>query len=291
MDSTHETDVSADPYARAADPNTALYGSAEFFARQHGEEAAIVGEHDNSVALDDGTNGAPLDYGAQEPPSQVFASVPATHIPLSQQLQTQPLPPRFTGAINLEEIRAHLENFCVQRDWQQFHTPRFLLFELIKNSGELAAFFQRPGMGESNLEFQRGEKLGIEAKLRLEEHLAQCQIAICQLADSCGVDLGAAIRDKLQKNEARYPVNRYRGRIDFPDSSGRSSGGKRKRFTDMQLYALRELAERANWSLITISKEDREKFCEEHEITKERLHNFFNNRLPAPPPSTLCWSK
>ena len=46
------------------------------------------------------------------------------------------------------------------------------------------------------------------------------------------------------------------------------NGNKRKRFTDEQLSALTDLAEEANWSLLSVAKEVREHFCLKHEISK-----------------------
>lgn len=43
---------------------------------------------------------------------------------------------------------------------------------------------------------------------------------------------------------------------------------KRKRFSDEQLSALTDLADEANWSLLSVAKEVREQFCSKHEISK-----------------------
>ena len=41
-----------------------------------------------------------------------------------------------------------------------------------------------------------------------------------------------------------------------------------------------ELAEKAGWSITALTWEERMKFCQDYNITKERLCNFFNNRKP-----------
>ena len=46
---------------------------------------------------------------------------------------------------------------------------------------------------------------------------------------------------------------------------------KRKRFSDEQLSALTDLADEANWSLLSVAKEVREQFCSRHEISKVLL--------------------
>ena len=43
---------------------------------------------------------------------------------------------------------------------------------------------------------------------------------------------------------------------------------KRKRFSDEQLSALTDLADEANWSLLSVAKEVREQFCSKYEISK-----------------------
>jgi hypothetical protein len=47
-----------------------------------------------------------------------------------------------------------------------------------------------------------------------------------------------------------------------------TEGNKRKRFTDEQLAGLQKLAAENNWSLPSVSKEDRDKFCEKFNITR-----------------------
>ena len=43
---------------------------------------------------------------------------------------------------------------------------------------------------------------------------------------------------------------------------------KRRRFTDDQLNALTQLAEDANWSLLGVSNEEREEFCQKWQLSK-----------------------
>ena len=56
------------------------------------------------------------------------------------------------------------------------------------------------------------------------------------------------------------------------DPLDEANGNKRKRFTDEQLTALTDLAEEANWSLLSVAKEAREQFCTKYEISKVRIH-------------------
>ena len=58
------------------------------------------------------------------------------------------------------------------------------------------------------------------------------------------------------------------------DLTDEQNGSKRKRFTDEQLAALTDLAEEANWSLLSVAKEVREHFCLKHEISKVTASNI-----------------
>ena len=61
-----------------------------------------------------------------------------------------------------------------------------------------------------------------------------------------------------------------RPRMMMKEDSLDPNGGKRKRFTEDQLNALQKLAEEAQWSLVSVPREARDKFCSEWEITKAR---------------------
>lgn len=65
---------------------------------------------------------------------------------------------------------------------------------------------------------------------------------------------------------------------------------KRKRFSDEQLSALTDLADEANWSLLSVAKEVREQFCSKYEISKVCAwlahHTHVSQAVPSP--ATNC---
>ena len=63
---------------------------------------------------------------------------------------------------------------------------------------------------------------------------------------------------------------------DRSEPSDDHNGNKRKRFTDEQLSALTDLAEEANWSLLSVAKEVREQFCLKYEISKVGCFVFYH---------------
>jgi dCTP diphosphatase len=110
------------------------------------------------------------------------------------------------GDLKLEDVRKMMHEFSDERDWHQYHTPRNLMLALTGEVGELAEVFQWKGEVEPYLpEFTDDEKR------HLGEELADVQLYLVRLADRCGVDLSAAVTDKMQKNRAKYPADKVKG--------------------------------------------------------------------------------
>ncbi|CAD7703827.1 unnamed protein product [Ostreobium quekettii] len=162
----------------------------------------------------------------------------------------------------------------------------------MRDVGQLAEIFQWRGeVGKGLPGFTP------EDKNRVSEELADILLYAIRLADVSGIDLGHAAYNKLHVNSQKYPPQEYirppgtkytnysHGRaFETPQrhKSEEEVGRKRQRerFSEEQVAAMTQLAERAGWSITAISWEDRVKFCDEYTVTKERLSNFFNNRKP-----------
>jgi len=52
---------------------------------------------------------------------------------------------------------------------------------------------------------------------RVAEEIADVAICLLNLCEHAGVDLAAAMEAKIAKNEARYPVDKVRGRLEKHD--------------------------------------------------------------------------
>ena len=102
-----------------------------------------------------------------------------------------------------ETIRRVLK-FRDDRDWRQFHTPKDLAVSLTLEAAELLEVFQWSG---ADLECR--DKLE-----RIREELADVLSCCVLMADVCGLDLDEILREKVAKNEAKYPVEKARGRAD-----------------------------------------------------------------------------
>ena len=94
--------------------------------------------------------------------------------------------------------------FRDDRDWRQFHTPKDLALTLSLEAAELLEVFQWSG---TDLECRARQD-------RIREELADVLCCCVMMADACGLDLDEILSEKLAKNEAKYPVEKCRGRAD-----------------------------------------------------------------------------
>lgn len=110
---------------------------------------------------------------------------------------------------SLEQLRQRQEQFCADRDWHQFHTPRNLLLALVGEVGELSEIFQWKGeVGVGLPEFSEAERTHVG------EEMADCLLYLIRMADRCNIDLSAAVLNKIEKNARKYPADQAKGRSD-----------------------------------------------------------------------------
>lgn len=107
----------------------------------------------------------------------------------------------------LNDLQQELREFAAQRDWQRFHTPKNLVMALAGEVGELTELFQWLTPEESAAVMTpQGQPE------RVREEVADVFAYLLQLADVLGIDLAAALREKVRRNEQRYPVSLAKGR-------------------------------------------------------------------------------
>jgi NTP pyrophosphatase (non-canonical NTP hydrolase) len=101
---------------------------------------------------------------------------------------------------SLQGLAADLRAFARARDWEQYHTPKNLAMALAGEAGELLACFQWLTPAESGQVMHDPGKAA-----EIESELADVLSYLIRLADVLGVDLAAAVRNKIQVNDERFP--------------------------------------------------------------------------------------
>src|SRR5262245_9980087 len=118
--------------------------------------------------------------------------------------------------VSIASLQRDLRDFAVERDWEQFHSPKNLVMALAGEVGELTEIFQWLTPDES----ARVMAAAATAE-RVRDELADVFAYLLRLSDVLGVDLEDALAEKISKNAAKYPVETARSvATKYTDLSG-----------------------------------------------------------------------
>jgi NTP pyrophosphatase (non-canonical NTP hydrolase) len=113
----------------------------------------------------------------------------------------------------LAALRARLRAFNAARDWGRYHSPRNLAMAVSVEAGELLELFLWSA--------DDGPQPPVAAREpRVAEEAADVLISLLNLCEAAGIDLAAAVDAKIARNEARYPAETARGRLEKYDELG-----------------------------------------------------------------------
>lgn len=106
------------------------------------------------------------------------------------------------------QLKALVEKFVSQRNWQQFHTPKNLAMGMAVEAAELMDLFKWSA-GPETVDLLRRPAI----RRAVREELADVVIYCLALANRARIDVAQAVRAKLAKNRRKYPARKYRGRF------------------------------------------------------------------------------
>ena len=99
--------------------------------------------------------------------------------------------------MNRETIE-RIRKFTADRDWDQFHSPANLAKSISIEANELLECFQ---WDEENYDLEH-------VKEELADVIVYCQ----DMLDKLELDVDEIVNAKMAKNEAKYPVDKAKGR-------------------------------------------------------------------------------
>ena len=103
---------------------------------------------------------------------------------------------------DLKELLSLLEEFRDERDWGQFHDSKNLALALSIEAAELNELF---------LWKKESDSESVD-KDRLREELADVFAYAIMLAGRHGLDVSEIVKEKIEKNARKYPVEQSKGR-------------------------------------------------------------------------------
>lgn len=102
-----------------------------------------------------------------------------------------------------QETIDRIRKFTEDRDWDQFHSPANLAKSIIIEADELLECFQ---WSNENYDLQH-----------VKEELADVIVYSQDLLDKLGLDADEIVNMKMTMNEAKYPVEKAKGKADKYD--------------------------------------------------------------------------
>lgn len=104
----------------------------------------------------------------------------------------------------LRDLQQVIKKFCSDRDWDKFHNPKDLSISLSLEAAELLEHFQWKNPDEVK------EHL-IRNKSEVGSELADIFYWVLLIANKLDIDLIDAFDKKMEKNAAKYPVDKAKG--------------------------------------------------------------------------------
>ena len=134
--------------------------------------------------------------------TRAFSTIVNLYLFASRYTVRPALAPELDMSIQtLEQLANRVRDFGLERDWQQFHTPKNLTAALIVEAAELLEPFQWMTPEESL-------NLSAESHEAVRQEMADVLIYLVSLANCLNVDLLKAAEDKLALNAKKYPASK-----------------------------------------------------------------------------------
>jgi NTP pyrophosphatase (non-canonical NTP hydrolase) len=105
----------------------------------------------------------------------------------------------------MEKLMKIIDEFCSERDWDQYHSPKELAIGLSTEANELLALFR----------FQSDEQIMEMFKNQrevIEDEIVDSLFFVLRFASLYEVDLLAALERKMVRNRLKYPVELAKGK-------------------------------------------------------------------------------
>jgi len=109
--------------------------------------------------------------------------------------------------VTLEDAKKIVQQFCDERDWDQFHGPKELATGLIIEAAELLEMFRFRSPEESMARLQDPN-----SNLKIENELADVLYFVLRFSQMYDIDLITALTRKMRENAKKYPVETAKGR-------------------------------------------------------------------------------
>ena len=105
---------------------------------------------------------------------------------------------------DFNDLQKSIRDFCMARNWEQFHKPKDIAISLSLEANEVLEHFQWKNDQEVVNHLKKHKK-------QFGEELSDVLYWTLYLADKANIDLKHAFQEKMRKNEMKYPVEKAKG--------------------------------------------------------------------------------
>lgn len=105
---------------------------------------------------------------------------------------------------NIDQLMKNLQQFRDERDWRKYHTPKDLAISISLEAAEVLEHFQWKTAEEV-------EQYVVTHKEKVTEELADVLKYVLHLADVLEIDIVETAIQKLERDSAKYPVEKIKG--------------------------------------------------------------------------------
>jgi len=106
---------------------------------------------------------------------------------------------------DIKKLQKKVINFRNERDWKKFHNPKDVALSLLLEASEVLEHFQWKDQEEIK-NYLKTNKKGVG------EELADVLYWVLLISHDLEIDIKKALKEKLKKNEKKYPVKKAKGR-------------------------------------------------------------------------------
>ncbi len=103
--------------------------------------------------------------------------------------------------ISIDNILNRIEQFCKDRNWDQFHTPKELAIGAVTEAAELLDLFRF--LSDQQIEDMLTDENG---RAKIGQELADILYFLLRFSQLYGFDLLEEVDKNMSINEAKYPV-------------------------------------------------------------------------------------
>jgi NTP pyrophosphatase (non-canonical NTP hydrolase) len=106
----------------------------------------------------------------------------------------------------VEELKDIVKQFCIERDWDQYHNAKDLTIALSIEVSELLEIFRWKSLDEIEQLFLADKK-----RDEIEDEVADIFYFLLRISQKYEVDLSESLKKKMEKNKIKYPVEKAQG--------------------------------------------------------------------------------